>query len=623
MPLVAKVRFSSPLPQLDKEFDYLVPAELQNQIAFGHLVEVPFGSGGKLKTGVVCGIQNDDKPRDKLLSVMAVITALPVFTEEQLNLCTAVAERQAGAVGELLSVSIPKRYQRAEAKFVNSESSFIRSETMRESTLLSCLQETKKVYFQPALFDGSSVAPDWALQIVNACLNEFASGKSSLVVLPDFAELAKFERALEHLKATSIGIRHTSSDTGSNRYLSHLTAIRRIGINYGLRGAAFAPARHLGLIAIWDDGDESHIEQTAPYWNSREVLLQRTELEQTKLVIASHSPSAEVIRLIEIGYLKHLEAMQALANIIVTDLSDRLDSQTFAVISTLLSTGKPVLMQIANAGWATALVCVGCKESRTCPTCSGSVWVDPSGKIRCRSCKSNVELSACACGKTSTRPNRLGASAIAKQMERSFPNATVVHSNGENRITSIKSGALLVVATPGAEPEVEGGYGCVLLADAPGMVGSPRLRALEQSLSKWSNAISLANEDSTVIFVGLRDALAMQMKSLAFFEAVQEDYKDREDLGLPPITRLASVITSNSVDHQRLIEAVIESFASDKVRRLGVTQPNTLVLDFPYSFGVELANSLKDLTVKLTASSKSKKPGERVYRINMDDGKVI
>jgi primosomal protein N' (replication factor Y) len=180
-----------------------------------------------------------------------------------------------------------------------------------------------------------------------------------------------------------------------------------------------------------------------------------------------------------------------------------------------------------------------------------------------------------------------------------------------------------VVATPGAEPEVEGGYGCVLLADAPGMVGSPRLRALEQSLSKWSNAISLANEDSTVIFVGLRDALAMQMKSLAFFEAVQEDYKDREDLGLPPITRLASVITSNSVDHQRLIEAVIESFASDKVRRLGVTQPNTLVLDFPYSFGVELANSLKDLTVKLTASSKSKKPGERVYRINMDDGKVI
>ena len=623
MPLVAKVRFSSPLPQLDKEFDYLVPEEIQSQIAFGFLVEVPFGSGGKLKTGVVCGVHNQNKPREKLLSIQAVISASPVFTENQLKLCLAVAERQAGAVGELLSVSIPKRYQRAEAKFETKDSSMIRNEKAIHSTLLGPLQENQRIYFQPKLFDGSNDAPDWALQFAHACLDQFNSGRSSLVVLPDFAELARFERALEHLEISSLGIRHTSADTGSSRYLNHLTAITRVGINYGLRGAAFAPARNLGLIAIWDDGDESHIEQTAPYWNSREVLLQRAELEQSKLVIASHSPSAEVIRLIDIGYMKHIELPHESANVVITDLADRLDSQTFALISSLLSSGKPVLMQIANAGWATALVCVSCKETRICPTCAGSVWVDPSGKIRCRSCKSKLELPACTCGKTSTRPTRLGASAIAHQMERSFPNATVVHSNGENRITSIKSGALLVVATPGAEPEVEGGYACVLIADAPGMVGSPRLRALEQSLSKWANAISLANAESTVIFVGLRDHLAQQMQSLSFHEAVQEDYKDREDLGLPPITRLASVLSSNPVDHQRLTDAVAESVPSDKVRVLGVTQPNTLVLDFPYSFGVELANTLKDLTVKLTASSKAKKPGERVYRINMDDGKVI
>ncbi len=53
MPLVAKVRFSSPLPQLDKEFDYLVPIELSSTIHFGQLVEVPFGPGGKAKTGIV------------------------------------------------------------------------------------------------------------------------------------------------------------------------------------------------------------------------------------------------------------------------------------------------------------------------------------------------------------------------------------------------------------------------------------------------------------------------------------------------------------------------------------------------------------------------------------------
>jgi primosomal protein N' len=40
MPLVAKVRFASPLPQLDKEFDYLVPQDLVPSLKFGQLVQV-------------------------------------------------------------------------------------------------------------------------------------------------------------------------------------------------------------------------------------------------------------------------------------------------------------------------------------------------------------------------------------------------------------------------------------------------------------------------------------------------------------------------------------------------------------------------------------------------------
>jgi primosomal protein N' (replication factor Y) len=198
-----------------------------------------------------------------------------------------------------------------------------------------------------------------------------------------------------------------------------------------------------------------------------------------------------------------------------------------------------------------------------------------------------------------------------------------VHSNGENRLLNVKSGPLLVVATPGAEPEVEGGYACVVIADAPSMVGSPSLRALEQSLGKWANAISLANKAASIVFTGLKGDLAEQMKQLSFYSAVAEDFNDRKDLGLPPITRIASITSTNSTDHQRIVELVRSKLVSDKVRELGVSQENTLVLDYSYSIGLELADLLKDLTLKLSATSKSKKPGERVYRINMDDGKVI
>jgi len=113
------------------------------------------------------------------------------------------------------------------------------------------------------------------------------------------------------------------------------------------------------------------------------------------------------------------------------------------------------------------------------------------------------------------------------------------------------------------------------------------------------------------------------MKQLSFYNAVAEDFNDRKDLGLPPVTRIASVTSTNPTDLQRLVEIVRSKLDSDKVREIGVSQENTLVLDYSYSNGLELADLLKDLALKLSATSKSKKPGERVYRINMDDGKVI
>ena len=155
------------------------------------------------------------------------------------------------------------------------------------------------------------------------------------------------------------------------------------------------------------------------------------------------------------------------------------------------------------------------------------------------------------------------------------------------------------------------------------MVGSPRLRALEQSLAKWANAISLADQDSTIIFVGLKDVLATKMKALDFYGAIEDDYQDRIELGLPPTTRIASISSSNPTDFGRLVDAFKVVVSSEKVRLLSTELANTLVVDYHYSYGQELATILRDLTTTLTQSSKSKKPGERVYRINMDDGKVI
>ena len=622
MTLLAKVRFSSPLPQLDKEFDYLVPAHLLDIVSFGQLVEVQFGKGGKTKTGLICDLVDDDSPRENLLSIQSLVTKVSQVSHNQLELCNAVALRQAGTVGELLSIAVPKRFTRVEAKYETAGVVAQDLKTAALGTLASFLKHESRVYFVPELLSGGSI-PHWALEFADSCKAELQRGKSSLVVLPDFAELEKFERALQSMQLMDRSFRHSSSDSGSQRYLSHLRSLSEVGINYGLRGAAFAPAVELGLILLWDDGDDSHTEQSAPYWTSREVLLQRSEIETTRLVLGSHSPSSEVIRLVEIEYLTPLVSKRVTPKVFITELLDRLDADTHVRINNSLKAGMPALMQISNSGWASALVCIGCKEKRVCPSCFSSVWVDPTGNFRCRSCKTAMDLGACVCGKTSVRPTRLGASAISKQMEKAFPGFTVVHSNGETRLTHIESGPLLVIATPGAEPEVDGGYDCVVIADASYMAGSPRLRAVEQSLGKWANAISLASKGAEITLVGLKGSLAEQMRELNFHAAIKEDYAERFEIGLPPARRLASITSSNQSDHSRLVETLSKSLDHTKTRVLQIDTPSIYAVDYQYSYGLELAEILKETTVELTRTSRSKRPGERVYRVNMDDSKVI
>jgi hypothetical protein len=113
------------------------------------------------------------------------------------------------------------------------------------------------------------------------------------------------------------------------------------------------------------------------------------------------------------------------------------------------------------------------------------------------------------------------------------------------------------------------------------------------------------------------------MKSLDFKAVVSADYQDRLTLGLPPSTRVASITASNAHDLTQLKDSLSTTDLFDRLRILPSPEPLMLVLDYQYSDGLALASLLKQQTKLLTAKSKHKKPGERVYRINMDDNKVI
>ena len=94
----------------------------------------------------------------------------------------------------------------------------------------------------------------------------------------------------------------------------------------GTRSAAYAPVRNLGLVVCWDDGDDLHVEQRSPYAHTREVLLLRAEQEGAACLLAGHTRSTEVQRLVDAGWAMPVEAERTVVRRTVPRVLNTADS---------------------------------------------------------------------------------------------------------------------------------------------------------------------------------------------------------------------------------------------------------------------------------------------------------
>ena len=79
----------------------------------------------------------------------------------------------------------------------------------------------------------------------------------------------------------------------------------------GTRAAMFTPVQALGLVVLWDDGDDLHAEPRAPYPNAREVLALRAHRAGAAALIGGSSRTAELVQLVESGWARSLEPDRA------------------------------------------------------------------------------------------------------------------------------------------------------------------------------------------------------------------------------------------------------------------------------------------------------------------------
>ena len=105
---VARVRVDSTLPQVDRTFDYRVPAELSEDAVPGARVRVLF-NGHEMTGYIEERAATTDWTRTSLLPLKSVLSRVPSVAPEIFALAEALADRYASTVANVLRLAVPPR----------------------------------------------------------------------------------------------------------------------------------------------------------------------------------------------------------------------------------------------------------------------------------------------------------------------------------------------------------------------------------------------------------------------------------------------------------------------------------------------------------------------------------
>ena len=651
---VARVAVDVSLAHLDRPFDYRVGAAEDASAVPGARVRVRFA--GRLRDGFVLDrLASSDSDR-QLSPLSKVTSAEPVLTPEIAALVRAVADHYAGCFADVLRLAIPPRHAATEKAEPAQRPPLPELDPTEHGTLsayptgpglLDALRSggRPRAYWQviPAHHHSSN----WADGFAAAARATADSGRGSVLVVPDQRDLARLRAACTRVLGRTGFVELTAEAGPAARYRAFLAALRGdVRVVIGNRAAAYAPVRDLGLVALWDDGDDLLAEQRSPYPHARTVLALRATQQRSAVLAAGFARSCEAEQWVQRGWLQELAADRTQTRhtaprvraAVDSDLalardpaarSARLPHEVFELVRASLPQG-PVLIQVPRSGYLVALVCGDCREPARCRRCHGPLRQQQQTRrtadLGCSWCGLlHTDWQCQICESRSLRAPVVGADRTAEELGRAFPNTVIRQSSGGGVLPEVPSTPALVVATPGAEPTADGGYAGAVLLDTDLLLLRADLRSSEEALRRWLAVVALVRsgaDGGSVIAAG--DSAARALQALVRLDPAgfaARELAERTEAHFPPAAKVVTVDgTASTLNHVvGLLRAPDPTEVLGPVPLPGVTLAGTedaierLTLRTPQRSGAALVHTVKDVT-----AVRSAKKSDGALRVRVD-----
>ena len=524
---VARVRVDTGVFHLDQLYDYSVPEKLSELIVPGVRVQIPFGN--RETEGIVVERVVNPEKAGTLKAITKVLSPHPVATSTTFDLIDRAAEFYCCNPWDLLRSAIPPRVATVDKELQVVDQPSSSAKAKRTSSYESFIPFTP-----PHEQFGEIVA-------------EFNRSGSVLIVAPDERDVDKL---IENLSGRFDNIlKLSSASTREERYRNFLLSMRlEFSVVVGTRSSIFTPVRNLAAIIIYKESSPDHFELRSPGWNSSTIARMRAEREGVVLVLTGFAPSVRVANEIDARTIKfNNQRRQVNVQSFTPTDGTLLPGRIFSEVKKALKNG-PVLFVAPRKGYGNALLCAHCRNIALCK-CGGRLSVASKGLApTCVHCGTGFPTWRCNyCDRDKQYLAGRGIDRAAEEISRAFPGFPVVISAGDVIKESVDAKPALVLATPGAQPYVQGGYAAVVVLDAIRFFSHTDVNGQERARELLFETASMVNVAGQVLLV-LDDShpIVAAIARWNIAPLLKRELTERVELMLPPSVMSAVLVTEQS-----------------------------------------------------------------------------
>ena len=428
-PVVAKIITDL---ALDREFDYLVPGELQGLVQIGSVVRVPFGR--RRARGFVTGLA-DRSDFPNLKAIDSLVDGPPLFDEQMLRLARWIADYYAAPFENAIAAVLPAAVRRDGAKFKEQlvaavrapaapapeEEAALAKKSPRQAAAWALLKERREmtaaalaaetgVSLQglrsleqkgwlalakgvirrdpharmtvlptcaPALMDEQTAA----LAAIQTALD---AGLGAIALVPEIALTPQTMERFRGRFGETVAVLHSHLSDGERHDEWRRIAAGRARVVVGARSALFAPVRPLGLLVVDEEHEPAYKQDESPRYNARDVAVMRGRLESCAVVLGSATPSLESYRHARAGKYRLARLTKrvdrrTMPTVRVVDMrveaekagaAHLLSQELIEAVRLRLARAEQTMLFLNRRGYATTVMCPLCGHVETCPNCS-------------------------------------------------------------------------------------------------------------------------------------------------------------------------------------------------------------------------------------------------------------